>query len=43
MMRDGVRCGNIIVFVARSAAVSAKSTAVYKDMHRAMKKLDMSL
>ena len=43
VMRDGVRCGNIIVFVARSAAVSAKSTAVYKDMHRAMKKLDMSL
>ncbi len=43
VMRDGVRCGNIIVFVARSAAVSVKSTAVYKDMHRAMKKLDMSL
>ena len=43
VMRDGVRCGYIIVFVARSAAVSAKSTAVYMDMHRAMKKLDMSL
>lgn len=38
---EGIRRGNIIIFVARSACVSVKTDAVYEDMRRAVKKLGM--
>ena len=39
VMSDGVRCGNIIVFVARSAAVSAKTAEVYKARNEPLRRL----